>query len=153
MIESILVICVGNICRSPMAEGLFRRALTDCRVSSAGLGALAGRPADPIAVELMRERALDITHHRARQLQAPMVAEAGMVLVMESVHQRELERHYPLARGKIFRLCESMKADVPDPYQRGRAAFEEALGLIVRGVDAWVPRITALRTPRGPSSA
>ncbi len=134
-----------------MAEGLFRRALTDCRVSSAGLGALVGRPADPIAVELMRKRDLDITGHRARQVHADMLADAGLVLAMELGHQRHLERQYPLARGKIFRLCEGTKRDIPDPHRRGRAAFEEALAMIEQGVQSWVGRIGALNGARGPA--
>jgi protein-tyrosine phosphatase len=146
MIDSVLVICVGNICRSPMAEGLLRSALPDLRVSSAGLGALVGEPADPIAIELMEERGLDIRGHRARQLQPAMVADAGLVLVMELGQQRHLEKQYPLARGKIFRLCESMKVDVADPYRRGRAMFEDAFALISRGVDLWVPRINKLKS-------
>jgi low molecular weight protein-tyrosine phosphatase len=150
MIDSILVICVGNICRSPMAEELFRRALPARRVSSAGLAALVGEPADPIAVELMRDRDFDITAHRARQVQPVMVADAGLVLVMELGHQRYLERQYPLARGKIFRLCESTKTDIADPYRCGRAAFEEAMGLIDQGVESWAARLNALAGGRGP---
>lgn len=149
MIESLLVVCVGNICRSPMAEGLFRRALPDLRLASAGLGALVGEPADPIAIELMRDRGLDIGGHRARQLQPAMLSDAGLVLVMELGQQRYLAQQHPLARGKIFRLCESLKVDVPDPYRRGRAAFEDALGLIVQGVESWVPRINKLKAASG----
>lgn len=134
-----------------MAEELLRQALPACRLASAGIGALIDAPADPIAVDLMRARDLDITAHRARQVRAPMVADAGLVLVMELGHQRHLERQYPLARGKIFRLCESAKQDIPDPYRRGRAAFEEALALIEQGVESWVARIGALDGARGPA--
>ncbi len=144
MINRVLVICVGNICRSPMAEGLLREALPDCRLSSAGLGALAGHPADPIAVELMQARSVDITGHRARQLHGAMMAESDLVLVMELGQQRHLEQLYPLARGKIFRVCESLKADVADPYRQGKKAFEDALGLIARGVESWTARINGL---------
>ncbi len=144
MIERVLVICVGNICRSPMAEGLLKEALPSCKLSSAGLGALVGHPADPIAIELMQARGVDIGGHRARQLQGAMMAESDLVLVMELDQQRHLEQQYPLARGKIFRLCENIRADVADPYRQGRAAFEEALGLIARGAESWAARIEAL---------
>lgn len=153
MIDSILVVCVGNICRSPMGEGLLRQALPECHVSSAGLGALVGEPADPIAVELMRARELDITRHRARQLTPGMMEEADLVLVMELDHQRHIERNYPLARGKIFRLCESMRVDIPDPYRRGREAFDRALCHIVQGAEAWVPKINSINAAHEPSNS
>ncbi len=144
MITRILVICVGNICRSPMAEGLLRQALPNHTVSSAGLGALAGNPADPTAVQLMQERGVDITAHRARQVNGQLIAEADLVLVMELGHQRHLEQQYPLARGKIFRMCEKSKIDVADPYRQGLGAFQQSLHLIAEGVEAWSKRILAL---------
>ena len=67
-ITHILVVCVGNICRSPMAEALLRDALTgpeEITVKSAGLGALVGQAADKHAVELMKERGMDLIAHRA----------------------------------------------------------------------------------------
>ena len=57
-IRHVLTVCLGNICRSPMAEGLLAAAMPDCEVASAGLGALSGHPADPIAQALMQERGL-----------------------------------------------------------------------------------------------
>jgi len=151
MIERILVVCVGNICRSPMAESLLRQALPGRVLASAGMGAPTGEPADPVAVELMQARDLDISRHRARRLQGAMIAESDLVLVMELSQQRQLEQQYPLARGKIFRLCESIKADVADPYRQGRKAFEEAFRLIEQGVESWTARITALDARGRPS--
>lgn len=142
------MVCVGNICRSPMAEGMLRQALPGRMLSSAGIGALVGQPADPIAIELMQDRQVDITQHRARQLLGTMVAASDLVLVMELNQQRHLEQQYPLARGKIFRLCESVRADVADPYRQGRKAFEESLRLIAQGVESWTTRIKALDAKR-----
>ncbi len=150
MIDNVLVICVGNICRSPMAEGLLRQALPRHTVSSAGLGALVGQPADPIAIELMQAAGVDITAHRARQLRGELMAETDLVLVMELEHQRHLEREYPLLCGKIFRLCEYSRTDVADPYQRGLPAFQEALQRITEGAGAWSKRILALDAPSHP---
>jgi protein-tyrosine phosphatase len=144
MINRILVLCVGNICRSPMAEGLLRQGLPNHTVSSAGLGALVGNPADPTAIQLMQERGVDITAHRARQVNGQLMAEADLVLVMELAHQRHLERQYPVSRGKIFRICEKSKTDIADPYRQGLDAFQQSLHLIADGVDAWSQRIVAL---------
>ena len=121
-----------------MAEGLLRdrfarRGLTG-RVESAGLGALVGRPADPIAVELLAERAIDISAHRARQLTPELLASAELVLVMETAHQRDVERLMPSTRGRVHRIGRFGGFDVPDPYRQDRAAFEQALELIERGL-------------------
>jgi low molecular weight protein-tyrosine phosphatase len=146
MVNRILILCVGNICRSPMAESLMRRALPECDISSAGLGALVGNPADPMAIELMREQGVDISSHRARQLQGHMLAEADLVLVMELNHQRYLEEQFPLARGKIFRLCDDIKTDITDPYRQGRRTFEEAAMLVSQGVESWTTRIRGMQS-------
>ena len=145
-IGSVLVVCVGNICRSPMAEALLRKELeekTNVSVASAGLGALAGHAASEHAIELMAERGLDISGHRARQLTPDLVAESDLILVMESGHRRALHDVEPAARGKIHRLCEWQDEDVPDPYRQPREAFESALALIDKGVAGWVERIGA----------
>src|SRR5262249_45286096 len=107
MIRNVLVVCIGNICRSPMAEGLLRQALPNVRITSAGLGAMAGRPADPISTELMAEAGLDISRHRAQQLTGVQASQADLILVMESEHKLEVQRRYPVASGKVFRLGES----------------------------------------------
>src|SRR4051795_10625813 len=68
--DRVLMVCTGNICRSPMAQVLLEQALRkrgfDVRVESAGLGALVGRGADPMAMQLMEKRGLDLKTHRAR---------------------------------------------------------------------------------------
>jgi len=127
-----------------MAEGLLRQASINAKVTSAGLGALVGQPADPISIKLMAEAGLDISQHRARQLTRMDTREADLILVMESDHKIEIQQRYPMAFGKVFRLGETDKFDIPDPYGQSRHAFEVALERIQHGVQAWVPRIRAL---------
>lgn len=127
-----------------MAEGLLKQALPGYDISSAGLGALVGQPADPLAVDLMHARGVDISAHRARQFDSWMLEAADLLLVMDIEQKRFLEQQYPLARGKIFRLCDAADADIADPYRQERTAFEEAEMLVVRGVNAWVERITTI---------
>jgi len=145
MIQSVLIVCIGNICRSPMAEGLLRQAMPELTVASAGLGALVGSPADPIAVELAAELGVDISGHRAQQMTGELASRADLILVMDSGQKADIQRLYPLASGKVFRMSELTRADVPDPYRAPRAAFEHALQLIREGIDTWLPRIRALR--------
>ncbi|QBQ96695.1 low molecular weight protein-tyrosine-phosphatase [Paraburkholderia pallida] len=144
MIRSILTVCVGNICRSPMAEGLLQQRLPNIEVSSAGIGALSGRSADPIAIDLLRERGLDITSHRARQISDWMCRKADLILVMEAAHKRVIERTYRNVRGKLFLIGYHGKFDVFDPYRQGRERFEACLNMIACGVDTWAARIEAI---------
>jgi protein-tyrosine phosphatase len=137
MLDRVLVVCVGNICRSPMAEALLRARLGHgprFDVSSAGVSALVGRPADESAVALMRERGIDISAHRARQLTPQLVAASDLVLVMETGHERAVLDIAPQARGKVQRIGRFGNFDVPDPYRQPRAAFLEALQLVERGI-------------------
>ncbi len=146
-ITHILVVCVGNICRSPMAEALLRDALTgqeEITVESAGLGALVGHSADKHAVALMKERGVNITAHRARQLHPDMVAAADLILVMETAHQTSIDTAEPTARGKVHRLCEWQDKDIDDPYRQPKAAFAEALKDIEDGVAGWVECLTQM---------
>ena len=146
MIRHILVVCVGNICRSPMAEAVLRDALRgkeEVVVESAGLGALVNEPASEFSVKLMQERGLDISGHRAQQLTPELITRADLILVMESGHRRAVDANEPTARGKVYRLGEWQDIEIPDPYRQPREAFEEALELIDKGVADWVERLKA----------
>jgi protein-tyrosine phosphatase len=143
-VNSILVVCEGNICRSPMAEGLLAAALPGTAVHSAGLNAVLGAPADEMAVQLMSSRGIDITAHRARQIHRQMCLEADLVFVMEREQRQRLEKTYPEVCGRVFRLGEHVDQDVPDPYRQPAAAFLAALTIIEDGIGHWVNRIHRL---------
>jgi len=142
--NNILTVCVGNICRSPVAEALLRSRLPGRKVWSAGLHAVVGHGAEATARDIAALHGLDLSAHRAQQITGWMCKHADLVLVMEAGHQQELERNYPLARGKIHRLGEfgpKGPFDIADPYQQPRAAFEAAHAAIALGVAEWVRRI------------
>ena len=142
--NAILVVCEGNICRSPMGQGLLQRALPRTRVTSGGLGALVGSPADETAVRLMAERGIDIAHHRAMQINRDMCLRADLVLTMDNDQRRRLEEAYPIACGRIFRVGEFIKQDVPDPYRQSESVFRISLALLEAGVREWLKRIEQL---------
>ncbi|HEY0664546.1 MAG TPA: low molecular weight protein-tyrosine-phosphatase [Gallionella sp.] len=144
MIKRVLVVCIGNICRSPMAEGLLKNSLPNVQISSAGLGALVGHGADPIALGLMADAGVDIGAHRARSLTDQIVREADLILVMDEQQKQQIAQQYPYTRGKVFRLAEAAKQDIPDPYRQAPAVFQAVFAQIRDGVNEWTKRINSI---------
>lgn len=144
MIDSILVVCEGNICRSPMAQALLARRLPGVRVMSAGWAALAGRRADPIAVELMAEREIDIGGHVAANLNLHQIRSAQLVLAMTRAQCQRIEKSYPFAKGKVYRIGQYERIDIDDPYRKGREAFEIALAQIEHSLARWFEALVRL---------
>jgi protein-tyrosine phosphatase len=128
-----------------MAEGLLARALPGCEVRSAGLGALIGRPAEPFAVQLMADLGIDITAHLAQQISGQLVAWSDLILVMDLEQKKYVETHYIASRGKVFRVGEAAKADVPDPYRGAIDTFRASLQVIEDGVQFWAQKLPQMR--------
>ena len=80
--DNILVVCVGNICRSPMAEALLKQRFPNKNVDSAGVGALVGHSADPAALEIMAKQEIDITNHVAKQIDENLAKTADIIFTM-----------------------------------------------------------------------
>lgn len=104
---NILLVCTGNICRSPMAEGILRKLAADrqprhIEVASAGLYALPGNSASRLARQVAQEHGVDLSQHRARLVSSMLMNWAKLVLVMEPAHREDLTASYPDAKSKIF---------------------------------------------------
>ncbi len=146
MFNNILVVCVGNICRSPMAEAILKKELVEsgkenCFVSSAGIGALVGHKPDPIAIQLMQDKDIDISNYCGVQLNQTLIRKSDLILVMESGHKTYIENKEASAKGKVFKLGEWGDFEIPDPYKKEKIEFENALQLIEKGVTEWLKRI------------
>ncbi|KZN68475.1 low molecular weight protein-tyrosine-phosphatase [Pseudoalteromonas luteoviolacea] len=140
MFDSILVVCAGNICRSPTAEYVLKHKLkeTKINVSSAGLTALEGKPADPMAREIASNHGIEMNEHQGRQLTSQLIASNSVILVMEERHLNDLCNRYPQARGKTFLLGKWLgDKEIPDPYRQSKEAFEHVYELIDGACGAW----------------
>jgi len=134
---NILVVCVGNICRSPMAEALLKQSFPQRNIFSAGLEGLVGHAADPLAIECMQEDGIDISSHVACRLSAEMLIRADLILTMSTRQVQEIETRWAFSRGKVFKLCHWSDKNIPDPYCKGKPAFILAKNLIQEGVMDW----------------
>lgn len=143
MFGSVLVVCVGNICRSPIGERVLSMALPKLRVGSAGLDALVGHAADATAAEVAARHGVDVSGHVARNLTADLGAAHDLILVMERAHRREIAERFPQLSGRtmLFGHWIDDGAEIPDPYGRAAAVHEKTVSLVLRAGHAWLARL------------
>lgn len=132
---SVLVVCTGNVCRSPIAEAFLRSAFEERLgsdapdVASAGTMGWTGSGADPSSIRAAAERGVDLTSHRAREISDDEVARAALIVAMSPEHVRDLDRE---ARSRAFTLKELVRLleSLPEPHAPG------VTGLSARVADA-----------------
>ncbi|MGR3983885.1 MAG: low molecular weight phosphotyrosine protein phosphatase [Gammaproteobacteria bacterium] len=149
----VLFVCLGNICRSPLAEGAFRRAVESrglgarYEIDSAGTGDWhLGAPPDPRAQRAGARRGIDISGLRARRASAADMAAFDHILAMDRANHADLLRLAGAPHRHKVRLlmeyCPRRELDeVPDPYYGGDAGFDRALDLIEVAADALLAHI------------
>lgn len=142
MINNILVLCVGNICRSPVGERLLQKHLPAAAVHSAGLMAVKGHAADATMESVAAENGLSLSGHIARQYQPEMAIAADIVLVMEQGHiEQVLDRNMYLS-GKVFLIDKWVGAKgIADPYRKSREYNQIIFDSLERATNAWVQRL------------
>ena len=163
--KTILFICTGNVCRSPMAEGMFRQAVDgrgDFHVLSAGIGAVDGQPPTPHSVAAMRELGVDISGQRSRALTSSLVQEADFIFGMTRSHLDTIGLLYPAAMEKTFLLrefdetLEPYKKDIPDPIGGSYDVYVHCRNQIQEGIKSllkYMEQHEILSAPQGAKPA
>ncbi|MGI5376690.1 low molecular weight protein-tyrosine-phosphatase [Streptomyces sp. CA-251387] len=143
MTYRVCFVCTGNICRSPMAESVFRARVEEAgldglvEIDSAGTGGWhEGDPADPRTVSVLEEHGYD-SGHTARQFQPSWFERLDLVIALDTGHLKALRRLAPspedAAKVRLLRSYDPAAGDdldVPDPYYGGRDGFEECLEMV-----------------------
>src|SRR4029077_19384690 len=133
IVKNVLFVCTGNICRSPIAEGLFPGLIgnrKDIEVASAGVHAVRGQPPSLYAVQVCEADGVDISTQRSQPLTSELVDRATHIFAMTGVHLETIHMLFPHGAEKTFLLREFEEPgatcwrDVPDPIGMGRDVYE-----------------------------
>lgn len=159
--KTILFICTGNICRSPMAEGLFRHAVQgrgQFRVLSAGLGAMDGQPPTAHSVRAMRELGIDISHQRSRMLTGELVRQADYIFGMTHSHVETIALMHPQMAEKTFLVrefdetLEPYEKDISDPIGGSYQVYVNTRDQIEQGIASLLIFMEQNHVLHGPSA-
>lgn len=144
-LPNVLLVCTANICRSPMAEVLWRAAAAGLErsvpVASVGLDAKPGWTADPTCIDLMAQRGLDLAGHRSAQFEPDLAMKCELVLVMEPRHLRRILSVAPLLAGRVQLLGRWTGGPIADPYCRELEVYEKCVDSLEKSVAAWLNKL------------
>ncbi|MEC7224901.1 MAG: low molecular weight protein arginine phosphatase [Verrucomicrobiota bacterium] len=137
---SILFVCTGNICRSPMAEGLFQKLIAnseiEIEVQSAGVSTFGGQKPSQHTLDILKDEGVDLTNNLSQPLDSKLINEANYIFAMSASHIMAIENMFPEAIEKTFlvtNFCDNQPingTDVPDPYGGSRKEYEHTKELL-----------------------
>lgn len=150
--RAILVVCKGNICRSPLAEAYLKRQVEknglSVEVYSAGLETSFGKPAHPFAQVVGTQGGLVLNQHATQPLHKEQVERADMILVMEWRQRNRIIKLYPQARSKVFLLrqfYDQSVREVADPYSGTLEDFQTCFSMIKQACDVLITRMLPVK--------
>ena len=152
MFERVLVVCTGNICRSPIGEQLLQQALPHKHIASAGVATersgLNGHDIDNDAAQVARDSGMTLAPHQAQQLTSELVNNHDLILVMEQRHKEIISERYPQARGKLMRYGEWLARpeggtgkDIADPYKKSLESHQQVFNELKQASASWTQKL------------
>ncbi|MDF7670336.1 hypothetical protein PT276_03800 [Orbaceae bacterium ESL0721] len=144
MFDSICVVCVGNICRSPIGERMLKQLYPTKKICSAGISAEVGRPAYHKSVKVAKTYGLSLDGHVARQLDKSICQEHDLILVMERKHIDAVCQFAPEVRGKVMLYGHWLNSgtEIADPYGRSAKIFEQTYQLLEESTKLWTGKFS-----------
>ncbi|EMN4675826.1 arsenate reductase/protein-tyrosine-phosphatase family protein [Klebsiella variicola] len=140
--DNILVICTGNICRSPLGERLLRNKLPAKVINSAGTSAMVDHPADRSAIKVAEDNGISLEGHKGKQLTREMIRRHELILVMEQYHIEHITKLYPESRGKILLYGHWInQKEIPDPYRKSEEAFISVFKMLELAAEKWTAKL------------
>ena len=140
------MVCLGNICRSPLAHGIMAEILPNSFVDSAGTGSYhIGSPPDPRSIQVAQDNGVDIRHQSARKFQSTDFMEFDHIFVMDRQNYRDVveQANTPAEVDKVELICEAAdmgSIPVPDPYYGGDDGFQKVFDLVNHACDRIVKK-------------
>ncbi|QEK13236.1 low molecular weight protein arginine phosphatase [Crassaminicella thermophila] len=148
--KTILFVCTGNTCRSSMAEGMFKKMLKEAgektkgiKVISAGTATMKGLKASKNAIEVMKEKGIDLNTHEATPITRELIEEADLILTMTRNHKNQILQIAPNAKEKVYTLKEyaGELGDILDPFGQSVCVYRECAKEIEEGLKVLVKKI------------
>lgn len=143
--KSILFVCTGNICRSPIAAALFSDRLDENSqflASSAGIRGLDGQSAHPFAQRLMHQRGIDITNHKARTVTPSILMSADLILTMEKYQLDWIKKRIPSITDRLFLLSHNLNGEILDPINGDLSDFQDVINQIEDHLSIWLEQLS-----------